>query len=430
MKLLDPRTLRHWGGPVICAFATLFTVTLLVLHANLEVADDEDLLSKTNDGRQSYLQRSSNSDSHLNRNTPVGPREAFEQDHPPTDLDRINASVQAVRRSTMPSTQSNMTYDIRNCPDHPFPGYPAAFPAMSILTDWNPDDTEIPESIYQGLCVFDWANKKDRQKVYRYRQAEQPFVLQNHPEVMQVTERWNSPGYLEQIMGPDPQRMDHATSNHLMFARVMKNDPVPENWQPPTDTQHLPFSEWLTKAQEMEDAEDQADMDHWYLRLNSVCRARKKENMEVMCDELPFFTPVQSLFMIEPSQYRGINCRFGMKGSIAEAHYDSTRNWLLLFGGQRRYVLGHPTQCENLELYPNGHPSARHASQDWSHPVATKELLAARLSEIVLDAGDALYLPTGWFHFIVSLNINYQCNSRSGKTTENQRVLEKCGFGL
>lgn len=431
MKLLDARNLRYWGGPVICAFASLFTVTLLVLHAHLEVADDEDLLSKTiNDGRQSksHLQKSSNS--HLNRRTPVGPREAFEEDHDPSDLDRVQASVQAVRRSTMPSTQSNMTYDIRNCPDQPFDGYPAAWSAMSILTDWNPDDTDIPDSIYQGLCVFDWTVKQDRQKVHAYRQAEQPFVLQNHPDVLKVAERWNSPGYLEQIMGPEPQRMDHATSNHLMFARVTKINEAPENWKPPTDTVHLPFSEWLVKAQEIEEAAgDQADRDHWYLRLNTVCRKNSKNN-GVMCDELPFFTPVQSLFIVEPSQYRGINCRFGMKGSIAEAHYDSTRNWLLLFGGQRRYILGHPDQCENLELYPNGHPSARHARQDWSHPVATKELLAARLNEIVLDAGDALYLPTGWFHFIVSLNINYQCNSRSGSTTENSKVLEKCGFGL
>jgi hypothetical protein len=429
MMLLDTRTLRRWGGPVLFAFATLFTVTLLLLHASLEVADDEDLLSKINDndGRQSYLQSSSNS--HLNRHTPAGPREVFEEDHPPSDLDRIQASVQAIRRPSMPSTQSNMTYDIRNCPDEPFPGYPAAFSAMSILTDWNPDDTDIPDTIYQGLCVFDWTVKQDRQKVHTYRRAEQPFVLQNHPDVLKVAERWNSPGYLQQIMGPDPQRMDHAESNHLMFSRVNKNDKVPENWKRPTDTVHLPFSEWLVKAQEIQEAEDQAERDHWYLRLNSVCRGPNK-NLEVMCDELPFFTPIQNLFMVEPGQYRGINCRFGMKGSIAEAHYDSTRNWLMLFGGQRRYVLGHPNQCENLELYPNGHPSARHARQDWSHPVATKELLAARLNEIVLDAGDALYLPTGWFHFIVSLNINYQCNSRSGKTTEHQRVLEKCGFGL
>jgi hypothetical protein len=436
MKLLDSRTLRLWGGPVLFAFAILFTVTLLLLHASLEVADDEELLFKTIDGRQkSNLQRSSHifqpSEADLNRHSPVSPRMAFEADHPPSDLERMLASVQAIRRTSVPSTQSNMTYDIRNCPDQPIPGYPAAWSAMSILTDWNPDDTDIPVSIYQGLCIFDWTVKQDRQKVDTYRRAEQPFVLRNHPDVLTVAERWNSPGYLEQIMGPDPQRMDHATSNHLMFARVSKKDKkLPEDWKPPTDTMYMPFSEWLVKAQEIQEAEDQAERDHWYLRLNSNCRRGKKKNVEVMCDELPFFTPVQNLFMVETNDYRGINCRFGMKGSIAEAHYDSTRNWLMLFGGQRRYVLGHPNQCENLELYPNGHPSSRHARQDWSHPVATKEFLALRLNEVVLDAGDALYLPTGWFHFIVSLNINYQCNSRSGKTIENQRVLEKCGFGL
>jgi hypothetical protein len=165
MKLLDTRTLHRWGGPFFFAFATLFTATLILLHASLEVADDEDLLSKTiNDGRQSHLQRSSQ---HLNQQTtPVGPRMAFEENNPPSDLDRMLASVEAIRRTSVPSTQSNMTYDIRNCPDEPFPGYPAAWSAMSILTDWNPDDTNIPEAIYQGLCIFDWTVKEDRHKVH------------------------------------------------------------------------------------------------------------------------------------------------------------------------------------------------------------------------------------------------------------------------
>ena len=57
-------------------------------------------------------------------------------------------------------------------------------------------------------------------------------------------------------------------------------------------------------------------------------------------EELGWFdaTNGKSLTMVHPNQHRGINCRFGMKGVIAEAHYDSHNNFIALMGGQRRYV--------------------------------------------------------------------------------------------
>ena len=51
------------------------------------------------------------------------------------------------------------------------------------------------------------------------------------------------------------------------------------------------------------------------------------------------------------------------------------------------------------------------------------------VNEVVLDAGDGLYLPTFWFHFIVSLTLNYQCNARSGVSYEYQSHIRDCGFG-
>ena len=142
--------------------------------------------------------------------------------------------------------------------------------------------------------------------------------------------------------------------------------------------------------------------------------------------------------MVDSTQQRGINCRFGMRGSIAEAHFDPTRNWIVLLAGRRRYVLAHPDQCRHLELYPRAHPSGRHSAVNWS-TVAVKNNSSesyagpfknAMVNEVVLQGGDALYLPTYWFHFIVSLNVNYQCNARSGMTTEHVRTIQQCGFDV
>lgn len=45
-----------------------------------------------------------------------------------------------------------------------------------------------------------------------------------------------------------------------------------------------------------------------------------------------------------------------------------------------------------------------------------------------MEAGDVLYIPHYWFHYIISLGTNYQCNSRSGHNTVGAADLKKCGF--
>lgn len=78
-----------------------------------------------------------------------------------------------------------------------------------------------------------------------------------------------------------------------------------------------------------------------------------------------------------------------------------------------------------------GHPSARHSMLDWSKPDLDTypQFNQARSSEVVLQAGDVLYLPTNWFHSIVSLDTSLQCNARSGVTQETIGIIRDCGFG-
>jgi ribosomal protein L16 Arg81 hydroxylase len=123
-----------------------------------------------------------------------------------------------------------------------------------------------------------------------------------------------------------------------------------------------------------------------------------------------------------------------MRSTIAECHYDGNRNFIINLGGLRRWIIAPPSQCGSLYLYPPGHPSSRHSKVDWAtatHPKILKKypkLSNALMSEVILSPGEILYLPTGWFHYIVSLNINYQCNTRSGSTRKELRTLNKCGF--
>jgi len=50
------------------------------------------------------------------------------------------------------------------------------------------------------------------------------------------------------------------------------------------------------------------------------------------------------------------------------------------------------------------------------------------VSEVILEAGDLLYIPSGWVHYVMSLNINWQCNARSGKSQGQVGELSRCGF--
>jgi hypothetical protein len=189
----------------------------------------------------------------------------------------------------------------------------------------------------------------------------------------------------------------------------------------------LSFPDWYSKAIQLEEKGSITEAEHFYFRLNG---AYQDEN-GFLYDELPIFVPGEpSFFMPEPEEQRGINCRFGSKGIIAETHYDYSRNFILILKGRKRYVLAHPEQCPNLELHEKGHPSARHSRVDWSDPKQwhTGRFPLAQVNEVILQAGDALYLPTAWFHFIVSLNLNYQCNARSGITDQFSDAIEKCGF--
>ena len=94
-----------------------------------------------------------------------------------------------------------------------------------------------------------------------------------------------------------------------------------------------------------------------------------------------------------------------------------------------------------MELYPQeGQPTfrsivdwttiAQEAANDSSSDSEDRPITRVRANEVVLQAGDLLYLPTYWFHYMVSLNTNYQCQASSGTSFEHEEHIIDCGFGL
>ena len=100
--------------------------------------------------------------------------------------------------------------------------------------------------------------------------------------------------------------------------------------------------------------------------------------------------------MVDPGGQRGI----GMTGVLAQAHYDSSRTFIVLIKGSCRYILAHPKECEHLEL--NIHLSIPvEDTRLWTGPTIPSRsipCLSVQINEVVLQTGDALYLRTHRFH--------------------------------
>ena len=139
----------------------------------------------------------------------------------------------------------------------------------------------------------------------------------------------------------------------------------------------------------------------------------------------------EQLFITNVGANKGIQCRFGMKGVIAEAHYDGGRNMVAMLKGAKRYILNPPSECSMLDIIADkAHPSYRHSRTDWSNEDEAKRqgFANARGIDTIVHEGEILYIPSYWFHYIISLDYSIQCNSRSEPppNANNEHHIHKC----
>jgi hypothetical protein len=128
---------------------------------------------------------------------------------------------------------------------------------------------------------------------------------------------------------------------------------------------------------------------------------------------------------------KGIQCRFGMRGVVAASHYDGGRNMVAMIRGTKRYVLSPPEACKHLGIISDKkHPSFRHSVIDWSdvHQARAHNFDQVNAIDTILREGEVLYIPSYWFHYIVSMEYSIQCNSRSGGPENNigGPTIDKC----
>ena len=126
----------------------------------------------------------------------------------------------------------------------------------------------------------------------------------------------------------------------------------------------------------------------------------------LLADCLPGFAEENVLPILDAA----VQPRIWLGGAvITPAHFDESNNVACVVAGRRRFTLFPPEQIANLYIGPLGHAPTgtpvslvSMAEPDFErYPRFREALAAARVA--ALEPGDALYIPTLWWHHVESL---------------------------
>jgi hypothetical protein len=321
--------------------------------------------------------------------------------------------------------------------------YPQLFKSKDILNHWSPNDPVTREqgNDYDSLCRFNISSPYEFQLARIFQQMEVPFVVYGIKEFDETVAKWKDEDYLLSKMSTHKFKVKILPSNRFFYyRRDMKQGKKTEEDQKIqpflATTERWTFEEFLKTINQNSDPKPQDP--HFYMLLRGE---ETRSYTPFIYKDLSFLDASSTsrygdFFVRNKNQakQRGIMCRFGMKGIITEGHIDVTFNMIAMGKGKKRYILSPPSVCSCQYLHSTG-PSARHTRVDWSQINTTEFPLASDCpaTEVVLKEGEVLYLPSLWYHHMISLNHqSIQCNLRSGmllrKTSINFLKQNHCGF--
>jgi hypothetical protein len=301
----------------------------------------------------------------------------------------------------------------------------------TIVKKWNPDHPDVPPDFRETLPHFNWGNPKERKLAEDFRNAELPFKVYNISEFTEVSLKWDD-FYLESNLGKmkSSVHVEKSKDNHFMFWSVRGGRiPAGTGYKPPTEVvSDLSFRDYLNIVKQADEEKWNSSTVHYYYTLG----VPPHDHRYFVGKDLPSFSDYHNNFFVSNvNANKGIQCRIGMRGVIAETHYDSGRNMVAMLLGAKRYILSPPRACSYLGIISDRkHPSYRHSIIDWSDLQQAKANKFDVVDSIdtILHMGEVLYIPSFWFHYIVSLEYSMQCNSRSGypATGVGRKEIKDC----
>ena len=305
--------------------------------------------------------------------------------------------------------------------------YPQLQNIREMMQRWPRDEVrpKDPRTVADTLCRFDFKVPAQRAAALRYRESELPFIVYNVDAVTETSHKWTM-SYIAKSMRTHSSSVALTTGNwknHFMYWRYARSKPP--GWSPPTKFLDWTFSRWLEKAKAARTTDDAI----YYYKTST------QNGEDWIWDDIKCWKPGHpdyNFFIKKKHGQRGIHCRFGIPGTIAEAHTDAGRNMVAVLRGARRYMMAPPSQCANMYMDPDGFPSARHTGVNWSETDKWDNehqgMAKAMGFEAVIAAGDVLFIPSMWVHHIISLTLSAQCNTRSGRARYSYDAFHQCGY--
>jgi len=295
----------------------------------------------------------------------------------------------------------------------------ALLPLSTIVDFWHPESTDQPIDWIDVVPRFDWNDPISRKAAQMVRESEKPFVMTGVPELLQTSKKWNSK-YLYRKLSKKTGNVEISNTKSFMFWRRKGNAR-----NGPTFYERMSWDSFLEKAKKL-DFKNIPNEKHYYWHTSASSDPWIEEDLKM-------FDIKNDFFIVDKSEYNvPIACRIGTKGLCNENHYDTHRTFAAQIIGSKRWIFQPPTECEKMYLYPDKHISSRHSMIDINsgninftkYPKA-KTALAI---ETVIHEGEIGYLPSNWFHHIISQEFNIQCIARSGHSLEGDDYIENCGF--
>ena len=341
--------------------------------------------------------------------------------------------------------------------------YPFMRTYKELMDTWPQDNLDHPPEILQeDLMHFDFNIPGHMEAAVKFREDKLPFKVINVPEVMEATHKWTDEyltnNFDSSSMANSKQadgKCNEGPDNFFAFFNVGLWN-VAELGIPPTRDNDWTFKKWTKHSHYADRVGLHPHRPHYYWQSGVPREERFQKESQwtfVSKDLHSFSSTTDNFFLFHAEKEKGIQCRFGERGITAANHYDSGRNMIAMITGAKRYILSPPRACKRLGIVSSkGHASFRHSMLNYGHiahmntnknnahgdgdatidndysdemPKEEREWLemagSAEAVSTVLKEGEVLYVPTGWFHYITSLQKSAQCNVRSGPDMEGDR---------
>ncbi|KAF8006436.1 hypothetical protein BT93_K0666 [Corymbia citriodora subsp. variegata] len=250
-----------------------------------------------------------------------------------------------------------------------------------------------------------------------------PAVFGGCAKDWEALRKWNPRegglDYLQETAGPCTVEVMLSRSAPFFYGDLRSHERVP-----------LPFSSFIGFCkQHMEKKEDD----------QSPCMESEERNSEgseqdhlapkqIYLAQVPIMNienkgQAQLAVLLEDIQMpafldKGLLASVNLWMNIAEArsstHYDPHHNLLCIVSGTKKVVLWPPSASPLLYPMPLYGEASNHSSLTLGKPDFTlhprAEYLTNYSQEVILKAGDALFIPEGWFHQVDSDNLSVAVN--------------------